>query len=136
MSPRGSHDFGYACKILSLLCAHQGCIYLIENAVKTVILWTIFQQLFSSLPYFKILIIPVMQSWIFSIITPDFSVTRSFRNHSNMLIWLLMLKSIVLLVLLHLFQDSLIILFKIFYVINVFNIASLLNKIMWCFKYF
>ncbi len=27
------------------------------------------------------------QSWIFSIITPVFSVTWSFRNHSNMLIW-------------------------------------------------
>jgi len=26
------------------------------------------------------------QSWIFSIITPAFSVTRSFRNHSNMMI--------------------------------------------------
>jgi len=28
-----------------------------------------------------------MRSWIFSIITPVFSVTWSFRNHSNMLIW-------------------------------------------------
>ncbi len=28
-----------------------------------------------------------MQSWIFRIITPVFSVTWSFRNHSNMLIW-------------------------------------------------
>ncbi len=28
----------------------------------------------------------MMQSWIFSIITPVFSVTWSFRNHSNMLI--------------------------------------------------
>ncbi len=27
-----------------------------------------------------------MQSWIFSIITPVFSVTRFFRNHTNMLI--------------------------------------------------
>jgi len=26
-----------------------------------------------------------MKSWIFSIITPSFSVTSSFRNHSNML---------------------------------------------------
>jgi len=25
----------------------------------------------------------VMQSWIFSIITPDFRVTWSFRNHSD-----------------------------------------------------
>jgi len=30
--------------------------------------------------------IPVMQSWISTIITPVFSVTWSFRNHSNMLI--------------------------------------------------
>ncbi len=34
--------------------------------------------------YFKI--IPVMQSWIFSIITPVVSVIWSFRNYSNMLI--------------------------------------------------
>jgi len=27
------------------------------------------------------------QSWIFSIITPVFSVTWSFRNNSKMLIW-------------------------------------------------
>jgi len=32
------------------------------------------------------LFIPVMQSWIFGITTPVFRVTRSFRNHSNMLI--------------------------------------------------
>jgi len=31
--------------------------------------------------------IPVMQSWIFSIITSVFSVTWSFRNHSNMQIY-------------------------------------------------
>ncbi len=30
-----------------------------------------------------------MQSWISSIFTPVFSVTRSFRNYSNMLIWCL-----------------------------------------------
>jgi len=29
----------------------------------------------------------VMQSWIFSIITPVFSVTWSFRNYFNMLMW-------------------------------------------------
>ncbi len=29
----------------------------------------------------------MIQSWIFSIITPVFWVTWSFRNHSNMLIW-------------------------------------------------
>ncbi len=41
-----------------------------------------FKQLFYILIYF----IPVIQRWIFSIITPVFSVTWSFRNHSNMLI--------------------------------------------------
>jgi len=30
--------------------------------------------------------IPVFQSWIFSIITLFFSVTWSFRNHSDMMI--------------------------------------------------
>jgi len=30
--------------------------------------------------------IPVIQSWIFSAITPVFSVTWSYRNPSNMLI--------------------------------------------------
>ncbi len=43
-----------------------------------------------------------MQRWIFSIITPVFSVTWSFRNHSNMLIWCsrniwLIFKSVMLL---------------------------------------
>ncbi len=36
--------------------------------------------------YFKYIFFSVMQSWIFSIITLVFSVTWSFRNHSNMLI--------------------------------------------------
>ncbi len=36
---------------------------------------------------FWILIYSCDQSWIFSIITPVFSVTWSFRNHSNMLIF-------------------------------------------------
>ncbi len=31
--------------------------------------------------YFKMSFIPVMQSWIFSIITPVFIVTWFFRNH-------------------------------------------------------
>ncbi len=37
-------------------------------------------------PFIKSKFIPVMQIWIFSIITPIFSVTWSFRNHSNILI--------------------------------------------------
>ncbi len=36
--------------------------------------------------YFKIEFIPVMQSWNFSIVSQVFSVTWSFRNHSNMMI--------------------------------------------------
>ncbi len=44
------------------------------------------KYLLSILIFFKMQFIPVMQSWIFSIITPVFSVTRSFTNHSNMLI--------------------------------------------------
>ncbi len=41
----------------------------------------------SILMYFKISFISVMQSCIFSIITPVFSVTWSFRNHSDMMIY-------------------------------------------------
>ncbi len=44
------------------------------------------KQLFSILIYIRMYFISVMQSWIFSIIIPVFSVTWSFRNHSNMLI--------------------------------------------------
>ncbi len=36
--------------------------------------------------YLKMWFISVMHSWIFRIITPVFSVTWSFRNHSNMMI--------------------------------------------------
>jgi len=36
------------------------------------------------------------QSWIFNIITPVFSVTWSFRNHSNMLIWCFLIINVVL----------------------------------------
>ncbi len=45
------------------------------------------KSMFSIAMYFKMQFIPLMQSYIFSIITPVFSVTWSFRNHSNMLIW-------------------------------------------------
>ncbi len=53
---------------------------------KTVILWnivTVYNNCFLWI-YRKMQF--MMQSWIFSIITPVFSVTWSFRNHSNMLI--------------------------------------------------
>ncbi len=36
--------------------------------------------------YCKMLFISVMQSWIFSIITPVFSATLSFRNNSDILV--------------------------------------------------
>ncbi len=39
-----------------------------------------------NIQYFKIYFFPLMLIWIFSIITPVFSVTWFFRNHSNMLI--------------------------------------------------
>ncbi len=53
-----------------------------------VILWNciITQNNFFIWMYYKMSFIPVMQSWIFSIITQVFTVTWSFRNHSNMLI--------------------------------------------------
>ncbi len=69
----------------------QGCTYLIKNTNTSKIIdykkyYDNLNELFSILIYFKIYNIPVMQSWIFSIITPAFNVTWSFRNHSNMLI--------------------------------------------------
>ncbi len=69
--------------------------------------------------YFKMQFIPLMQIWIFCIITPVFSVTWSFRNYSNMLICcslnffvlLSMLKTVLLLyifveIVLYFLQDS------------------------------
>ncbi len=56
---------------------HQGCIYL--NTVETVILWNISLQ-FKITVYCKNVIYWGDQSWIFSIISPVFSVTSSFRN--------------------------------------------------------
>ncbi len=46
-----------------------------------------FKKVFSIWIHFKMWFIPVMQSWIFCIITPVFSVTWSCRNHCNMLIY-------------------------------------------------
>jgi len=70
--------------------AHQGCIYLIKNTVNASILWkniTILKKTVFYLNIFENVIYSCDQSWIFSIITPVFSVTWSFRNHSNMLIF-------------------------------------------------
>ncbi len=58
----------------------QDCMHLFDQKYsRTVILWHIITILKSNLFLW-------WQSWIFSIITPVFSVTWSFRNHSNMLI--------------------------------------------------
>jgi len=42
------------------------------------------QKYFLTLIYFKCYLFLWWQNWIFSIITPVFSVTWSFRNHYNM----------------------------------------------------
>ncbi len=67
----------YFLKMFLKSCAHQGCIELIQNAVKTEILWILLQ--------FKIMFsisILMKQSWIFGIITSVFSVAWSFRNQN------------------------------------------------------
>ncbi len=61
--------------------AHQGCIYLIKNTVKTVILWniiTIQNNCFLFEYILKMHFIPVMQSWIFSIINPKYFDLETF----------------------------------------------------------
>ncbi len=53
-----------------------------KNTVKALILWNIYynsKYRFSILMYLKMLFIPVMQRWIFSSITPVFSVTWSSK---------------------------------------------------------
>ncbi len=57
--------------------AHQGCICLIKNTVKIMKYYCNLKQLFSMWIYCKMSFISVMRSWIFSIITPVFSVTWS-----------------------------------------------------------
>ncbi len=66
----------------------QGCIYLIKNTEKN-----LKQENVEILLQFKTTIFNCNihffscdQSWIFSFLTPVFSVTWSFRNHSNILI--------------------------------------------------
>ncbi len=71
---------------LGVSSAHQGCIYLLENAVKTVKLCniiTIQNKCFLLEYLLKCNLFP-WSNLNFSIITPVFS---SFRNHSNMLIY-------------------------------------------------
>ncbi len=71
----------------SVSYACQGCINLIKNTVKTIILWNIFTILSNCFLFyvFKYNIFLWGKSWIFSIITPVFNVTWSFSNHPNML---------------------------------------------------
>ncbi len=68
--------------------AHQGWIFFNQKYSKTIILWNIITNkkkiLFEYI--LKCNWILWWQSYIFSIITPVFSVTWFFRNHNNMLI--------------------------------------------------
>ncbi len=75
-------------KKISLLCLPS--LHLLKNTVKTAILWEIITINITGF-FFKytlhFILFLLLEIWIFSIITPVFSVTWSFRNHSNMLIW-------------------------------------------------
>ncbi len=88
------------CKELKL---HSRCIFdqfLLSLGIKAVILWyTILVQfkITFQFEYFFICNYSCDKNWIFSIITPVFSTTWSCRDHFNMLIWLSLLKTIVLL---------------------------------------
>ncbi len=69
--------------------AHPGCTYLIKNTVKTVILWhfiTISNNCFLFYFILKCNVILWCKAQFSAAITPVFSVTWYFRNHSNMLI--------------------------------------------------
>ncbi len=68
--------FFYVLKEVSY--AHQGCIYLIKNTIETLILWILLPFKITDF-YFISCDIKLIFS-IFSV----FSVTWSFRNHSNM----------------------------------------------------
>ncbi len=104
--------------------ARQGYICLINskngNIVKYYII-TIYNSCFLFEYILKCNLFHVTQSWDFSIITPVFSVTWSFRNHSNMLIccsiiiiiFLLLLSMLTTVMLLHIFVVTEILFFKI-----------------------
>ncbi len=123
--------------------------YLIKNTIETVILWDIVTIQNNCLNIFKNTINYLMQSWIFSVITPGFSVTWSFRNHFlfifidilkyKLIVFLIynflllsMLKTVVLLnifveIMIHLFQDYLMngkFKWKFCNIINVFTVTS------------
>ncbi len=82
--------FGVSSKFFNkVFYAPHGCIYLIKNAVETVILWNIIiiKNTFSFLIYFNILIYPCDdKAEILAAITLIFCLTWSFRIHSNILI--------------------------------------------------
>ncbi len=67
--------------------------------------------MFSIWIYFKVSFIPEMQSWIFSIITPVLSVTWSFRIHSEMLLKKHFILSMLKIVLLIIFVETVIYIF-------------------------
>ncbi len=76
-----------SCFFKEFSSAHQACIYLIHNTAKAVIFGNIVIKITAFyLDIFFYVIFSCDQSKTFSIITPVFSVTWSFRNHSNMLI--------------------------------------------------
>jgi len=81
--------------------------------------------------FFKIEFIHVMQIWIFSIITPVFSVTWSFRNYSiccskHLLLLLLLLSMLKTVVLLNIYVET---------VINIYSgfLMNIKNSIIYFF---
>ncbi len=70
------------------------------------------------------------QSWIFSIITPGFSVTWSFRNHSDMLIVLVL--SMLTFVLLDIFVETLIFFPRILSSVYFINHFDIFFAWWWC----
>ncbi len=73
----------------SLLCSPRLQLF-VTSTVKTIILWNpiITKQMFSVSIYFKCNILRIL-FFAETVITPVFSVTSFFGNHSNMLIWCL-----------------------------------------------
>jgi len=69
--------------LIRYINAYQDWIYLIKNIIMLLDVLLQFKIYVSIWLDFKIY---CWQSWFFSIITPVFSVTWSFRNHSNMMI--------------------------------------------------
>ncbi len=64
----------------------QCCMHLIKTTIKINYNNHLNIFIYCIWIYFKMYLFLLWQSWIFSIITPVFRVTWSFRKHSNMLI--------------------------------------------------